>query len=77
MRLKGCKKAGEWYVIPLSYLWHQDGNNAAAVHVNKSKFEKAVNTEKTLWLLLMSEYYVQYGEFPMPNAEYEIIKARA
>jgi hypothetical protein len=77
MRLKGCKKAGEWYVIPLSYFWHQDGNNKSALHVNKSNFIEAVATEKSLWCLLMSEYYVEHGEFPMSEEEYQIIVDRA
>lgn len=77
MRLKGCKKAGEWYVIPLSYLWHQDGNNKSAIHVNKSKFEMAVANEKTLWLSLIARYEFEHGEKPMSEEEYNIIVERA
>lgn len=77
MRLKGCKKAGEWYVIPLSYLWHQDGKNSASIHINKKAFEEATCSEKTHWQALISRYFLEYGKKPMSEEEYQIIVDRA
>jgi len=77
MKLKGVDKAGEWYVIPLSYHWHQDGSHSAALHVNKNEFERVTVTEKTHWILLMSDYYLEHGCFPMSDEEYQIIVERA
>jgi len=78
MKLKGCKNPGEDYVIPLSYWWHQDGNNPAARHVNKKEFEKQVgSTEKELWINLIAIYEGCNGKKPLPEHEYEIIKERA
>ena len=78
MKLKGCKKPGEWYVIPLSYFWHQDGDNKNARHINKSRFiEYCGRTEKELWLKLISEYESQNFEKPMSEEDYIIIAGRA
>jgi hypothetical protein len=78
MKLKGVVKAGEWYVLPVSYWWHQDGNNPNAIHVNRSNFVKTLNmTEKDYWLELMIDYHHEFGNFPMSQEEYIIIKDRA
>ena len=79
MRLKGVKGfAGEWYVIPLSYWWHQDEKNQAAVHTNKREFERATGmTEKEHWVRLVGIYEMDYGEKPMTEEEYQIIVDRA
>ena len=77
MKLKGVDKAGEWLVIGLSYFWHQDGCNPAAVHINKSEFIQ-VNcmTEKDMWIEQMAGYKAEKGEYPMPEHEYQIIVDR-
>ena len=78
MKLKGVKSAGEWYCIPVSYYWHQDGTNPAAIHVNKAEFVEGFRmTEKEFWLVLMEQYKAEKGSYPMPEHEYEIIKERA
>jgi len=77
MKLKGVKNAGEWYVLPLSYWWHQDGDNRCAIHVNKNSFELATCSQKTHWLMLIADYEVQFGCKPMSENEYQIIVDRA
>lgn len=77
MRLKFVEKAGEWFVIPLSYYWHQDGANPAAVHINKSEFNKYhCMTEKDFWIELIESYKAEKGEYPMSEFEFVIIKDR-
>lgn len=78
MKLKGVNKPGEWFILPLSYWWHQDGNNKAALHVNKSLFKRTVfATEKDLWLKLMHLYSLEFYCYPMSDEEYQIMKDRA
>ena len=78
MKLKGVKKPGEWYCICLSYYWHQDGNNPEARHVNKKGFERGSGkTEKLHWLAAVGLYKAMFGNYPMTDEEYEIIKERA
>ena len=78
LKLKGCKKPGEWYVLPLSYWWHQDGNNKAARHINKKLFElESGATEKMHWIELMHLYAEINGCLPMVEEEYYIILNRA
>lgn len=77
MKLKGVKNAGEWYVIPLSYFWHQDGSNDSAVHINKRKFESDTATQKIHWRILIRCYEAEFGEKPMSQEEYQIIVDRA
>ena len=78
MKLKGCKGAGEWYVLPLSYHWHQDGSNDSAIHVNRKKFEEFwEQTEKDIWQDLIFDYEYQFGQKPMSESDYKIIKDRA
>lgn len=77
MKLKGVKSAGEWFIIPLSYYWHQDGTNPSAVHVNKYMFELENGlTQREMWVELMEGYKLEKGEYPMPDHEYQIIKDR-
>lgn len=78
MKLKGVHNAGEWYVLPISYYWHQDGSNKNAIHVNRSNFVRALcMTEKDYWLGLMEDYCNIFDEYPMSEEEYQIIKDRA
>ena len=78
MKLKGCKNPGEWYVLPLSYWWHQNGDNPAARHENKKAFERDnKSTEKELWINLIAIYEGCNGKKPLPEHEYQIIVARA
>jgi hypothetical protein len=76
-KLKGVKGFGEWFIIPLSYWHHQDGQNPAAFHISKTEFIK-VNcmTEKDFWIELMNGYKAEKGEYPMPEHEYQIIVDR-
>ena len=77
MKLKGFKKAGEWYCICLSYWHHQDGDNPAARHVNKHRFQaEHQTTEKALFIKAVELYKRQHGEPPMSESEYQIIKDR-
>ena len=78
MKLKGVKKPGEWYVLPVCYWWHQAGDNKAAIHINRAEFvRETASTEKEFWIDLMAEYKREFDRYPMANDEYEIIKARA
>jgi len=78
MKLKGVKNAGEWYVFPVCYWWHQDGSNKNAIHVNRSNFVRVLcYTEKDYWLDIMADYRCEFGEYPMSEEEYQIIKDRA
>lgn len=78
MKLKGCDKPGEWYVLPLSYWWHQNGSNNAAVHISKSLFAfETEGTEKLHWIKLIQQYELEFLEKPMPEHEYQIIVERA
>ena len=78
MKLKGCKNPGEWYVLPISFWWHQDGENPAAIHINKKQFELTTGrTEKEFWERLISYYEFEYSKKPMSEEEYQIIMERA
>ncbi len=78
MKLKGCNNPGEWYILPLSYWWHQSGLNNNAVHNNKTLFEfKTGKTQKIHWIELMAHYEAEHGEKPMSEDEYQIIIERA
>lgn len=78
MKLKGVHNAGEWYILPISYWWHQDGDNEDAIHINRARFVRATGkTEKDFWLELMSDYHHCFDEYPMSEIEYQIIKDRA
>jgi len=78
MKLKGVKNPGEWYVIPLCYLWHQDTSNPEARHVNKKRFvDYWCETEKEMWIGLISSYEKEQGHKPMSEEEYQIIVDRA
>ena len=78
MKLKGVRKAGEWFILPLSYWWHQDGNNPAALHVNRKEFERVTGrTEKEHWTRLINIYSCDFGHKPMSEEEYQIILDRA
>ena len=78
MRLKGVDDyAGEWFILPVSYGWHQDGSNKAAIHTSRKEFVKFWElTEKDLWLILMARHKEQFGFYPMTDEEYQIIKDR-
>jgi len=78
MNLKGCNNPGEWYVIPLSYWWHQDGLNNAAIHINKTLFQfETEGTEKNHWIKLIQHYEDEHNKKPMSEEEYKIIVDRA
>ncbi len=78
MKLKGCDKPGEWYCICLSHLWHQDGKNPAARHVNKKLFETETGrTEKQMFIFKVKMYEAEHGHKPMSEDEYQIIVERA
>jgi len=75
MKLKGCVKPGEWYVLPLSFDFHQ---GEYGVHTNKREFEKQTEgTEKEHWINLIQLYTVEFREKPMSEEEYQIIVSRA
>lgn len=78
MKLKGVKNAGEWYVLPVSYWWHQDGNNKNAIHVSRKMFTCYTGrTEKWYWEKLIYDYVDAFGKRPMSNEDYQIILDRA
>jgi len=78
MNLKGVKNPGDWYVIPLCYLWHQDPSNPDARHVNKRRFIDYWGlTEKEMWVDLIDMYESVKGYKPMLESEYQIILERA
>ena len=77
MKLKGVDNAGEWFILPLSYWWHQDGSNDAAIHVNKKRFTLSqVQSEKGFWIELIRAYENEFGVKPMSEEEYQIIAER-
>ncbi|MGB1303988.1 hypothetical protein [Pseudoalteromonas marina] len=76
MKLKGCDKPGEWYVIPLADKYHSPYSKNS-VHENKKQFERDWMTEKQLWIELMKKYERQFNELPLSFNEYQIIKERA
>ena len=76
--LKGVKKFGEKYVIPLCYYHHNDGCNKHARHPNKAAFiTYHCMTEKDMFLESMEIYKNEKGQYPFPECEIEIIKERA
>lgn len=79
MKLKGVKGfAGEWYILPLTYYWHQDGENPNAIHPNRKAFEGLTGfTEKELWIGLIDGYETEFDKKPMSEEEYQIIVERA
>ena len=78
MKLKGVTNAGEWFLIPISYWWHQDGNNKNAIHINRAAFYRATGrAEKEYWIDLMNDYHHCFGKHPMSEEEYQIIVDRA
>lgn len=78
MKLKGVKGAGEWYVLPVSYFWHQSGENDAAIHINRKRFESFWEmSEKDFWICLIDDYESQFNRKPMTEEEYQIIVDRA
>ena len=78
MKLKGVPKAGEWYVLCLSYWWHQDGTNPAARHVNKRRFERESGaTEKEWFIIKVNKFEGQHGRKPMSDEIFNAIVDRA
>ena len=78
MQLRGVDGfAGEWYILPLSYFWHLDLSNKDSVDSNRKAFEKYWGkTQNEFWVETMENYLEQKGEYPMPEYEFHIIKAR-
>jgi len=74
MKLKGCEKPGEWYVLPLCYHHHQGKHG---IHANKKEFEERFTTEKLFWTTIIENYEHQFGKKPMSEEEYQIILERA
>ena len=68
MKLKGCVKPGEWYVIPLCYKHHQ---GPEGVHLSKKYYD-----EKQLWTWAVAAYECEHDEKPMSEEEYQIILDR-
>lgn len=78
MKLKGCDKPGEWFVLPVSYYWHQDLKNDCAIHTNRKAFEEFWEmSEKDFWICLIKDYEFNEGHKPMSESEYQIIVDRA
>lgn len=79
MNLKGVDKPGEWFVIPVSFWWHDlNSGNPNAIHKNRAQFVKALSmTEKDWWITLMQEYKIEKGKYPMSDEAYEIFVDRA
>lgn len=77
MRLKGVKGyAGEWYVLPLCFDYHQ--GKSYAIHRDKKAFEEiSEGTEKEHWINLMAIHEDHFGFKPMSEEEYQIILERA
>jgi len=78
MKLKGCDKAGDWFVIPITSMWHNYYGERNAIHANRKGFNQSWNTtEKELWIELIGEYEEEHGNKPMSEEEYQIIVERA
>lgn len=73
MKLKGCVKPGEWFVIPLCYKHHQ---GPRGIHASKKAFEYLYGTEKELWDDIIAIYEEEHGHKPMSEEEYQIILER-
>ena len=68
MKLKGCVKPGEWFVLPLCYEHHQ---GVSGVHARKSNYN-----QKDLWVSAILFYQKKYNKIPTSNKEYQIILER-
>lgn len=68
MKLKGCVKPGEWFVLPLCYAHHQGPDG---VHAKKKNYD-----QKLLWKLAVRRYQNQFYSLPMSEEEYQIILER-
>jgi len=78
MKLKGCNRPGEWYVIPIISEWHNYYGKPNSIHRFRQGFNSFWNTtEKKLWIELIAKYEDEHGEKPMPEHEYQIIVDRA
>jgi hypothetical protein len=74
MKLKGCVKPGELYILPLCWGHHQGEHS---IHSSKKNFEESYGTQKELWISLIGSYIAEYGNFPTSEEEYQIIRDRA
>ena len=74
MKLKGCVKPGEYYILPLCYYHHQ---GLGGVHTDKRLFVSRHGTEKDLWRDLIDIYEKQYDEKPCSELTYLSIIVRA
>jgi len=74
MKLKGVKKPGEWFCVPLCYNHHQGDDG---IHANKRAFEKKHGTEKELFKCMVEIYGINHEDKPMSEADYQAIMDRA
>ncbi len=78
LKLKGCDKPGEWYIIPINSYWHNYYGDPNSIHRSRSGFcKKWDTTEKELWLKLIELYEKEHDSKPMTEHTFEIIKDRA
>jgi hypothetical protein len=73
MKLKGCVKPGEWFVIPLCYKHHQ---GVYGIHTDKTFFNINFGYEKHLWGNLMYEYTSTHDTRNLPLKDFIIIRER-
>lgn len=77
MKLKGVKKPGHWYIIPICPYWHKWDANEAAIHTNRKAFERERGmTEKQFFEILVEEYELEHGRKPMSERDYQAIILR-
>lgn len=74
MKLKGCVKPGEWFILPLCHHHHQ---SEYGIHANKKQFAETYGTQKWMWSRIVTLYKHEFGEKPMTEEEYLIILERA
>jgi len=70
MRLKGCVKPGEWYILPLCFECHR---GSSGVHANKRVFELYYAPQKELWQAHIDAYSFHHGNRPMCYDVYQTI----
>lgn len=73
MKLKGCVKPGEWFVIPLCYKHHQ---GVYGIHTDKTFFHTNFGTEKQLWSSSIYKYIRAHNVSKLPLNDFIAIKDR-
>ena len=74
LKLKGCVKPGEHYILPLCHHHHQGDSG---VHRDKKRWQVVYGTEKCKWINIIANYMREFGEKPLMEDVYNTIGERA